>query len=252
MPSVSEYIDPTLPAPLRAALAQALSAPPQRVQRVEGGGEALWLKQKEDSLSLWWRLLKGNSRRAFEADRLALKDLAGQDLPVPAIRAEGRDFFATTEIGTPVAHFLRGSQSAAELAPALEAAGRALGAFHSAGVVHGRPKLRDICWDGHQARLIDFERYRRGESSRKLMAQDMLVLLHSLFSLRPDGAEAAGIVLKAWLAAAPEGLSGALLQRAKALAWLRPASRLALKRRAGSSEMIAMPITLDWILETLR
>jgi len=252
MQPLSEYFDPALPTALREALARALQAPPQRVQRVSGGGEALWLKRSEDSLSLWWRLLKGNSRRAFEADRLALKDLAKQRLPVPAIRAEGPDFFATTEIGTPVAHLLRGPQSAAELAPALDGAGRALGAFHAAGVVHGRPKLRDICWDGETARLIDFERYRRGNASPKLMAQDMLVLLHSLFALRLDGAEEAAIALAGWQAVAPDGLSEALVKRAKALAWLRPASRLALKRRAGSSEMIAMPITLDWILATLR
>ncbi|RRH78494.1 BUD32 family EKC/KEOPS complex subunit [Falsigemmobacter faecalis] len=252
MQPVSEYFDPALPAPLREALAQALKAPPQRVQRVSGGGEALWLKRTEDSLSLWWRILKGNSRRAFEADRLALKDLARQQLPVPAIRAEGPDFFATTEIGTPVAHLLRGAQNAEELAPALEAAGRALGAFHAAGVVHGRPKLRDICWDGDQARLIDFERYRRDNSSPKLMAQDMLVLLHSLFSLRLEGDAEARLALKGWLSVAPEGMAEALVKRAKALAWLRPASRLALMRRAGSSEMIAMPVTLDWILATLR
>lgn len=244
--------DPALPEDLRRALATALREKPARVRRVSGGGQVVWLKQVE-KLSLRWRLQKGDARRAFEADLMALRDLSALDLPVPQILAEGRDYFVTADAGPPIAHLLLDpAQSATALRPALLAAGAALGALHARGVVHGRPKLRDICWDGRHARLIDFELYRRGEARRSRMAQDMLVLLHSLFTLRPEGRAEAGAALEGWLSATGPEFGADLLERAQDLAWLRHLSKLVLRLRPASKETRAMVITLDWITKTLR
>lgn len=243
-------IDPALPQALKTALGQALSEAPERVRRVSAGGRAVWLKQVEQ-LSLRWRIQKGDTRRAFEADRNALHILHNMGLPVPAVVAEGPDFFATSEVGTPISALIQARPDRAELTAVLYAAGQSLGRLHSAGVVHGRPKVRDICWDGQAARLIDFERYRQDRRSKSLLAQDMMVLLHSVFTLRPGGQALAAAALEGWQSAAPPDLPQALLARARGLSWLQAPARLALKLRPGSKELGALPATLGWITKTL-
>lgn len=243
-------IDPDLPQPLQLALGQALSEAPERVRRVSAGGRAVWLKQAEQ-LSLRWRIQKGDTRRAFEADRMALHDLNQLGLPVPDVVAEGPDFFATSEAGTPISALIRTAPEGVDLEAVLFAAGQALGRLHSAGVVHGRPKVRDICWDGQAARLIDFERYRKDRSSKLLMAQDMMVLLHSVFTLRPAGGDLAGAALRGWQSVTGPELSQALLARARGLGWLQALAGLGLKLRPRSKELGALPLTLGWITKTL-
>lgn len=239
--------DPDLPAPLRAALEAALQGPPQRVQRVAAGGRAVWLKQVEQ-LSLRWRLQKGDTRRAFEADREGLHDLEALGLPVAHVVAEGPDFFATDEVGVQIAHLLRSPDLGGPgRIVACRAAGAALGALHRAGVAHGRPSIRDICWDGQAARFIDLERYRRGQGSQAAMALDVLILLHSMFAITRAPAPEIDAALDGWRAVAPTGLWPAVLRRAARTRWLGWIARLALRLRPRSRELGAIPLVLDWI-----
>lgn len=239
--------EPDLPAPLRRALEAALQAPPQRVQRVAAGGRALWLKRAE-RLSLRWRLQKGDTRRAFEADRAGLHDLAALGLPVARVVAEGPDFFATAEAGWQMADLLRDAQGAGPgRVAACRAAGAALAALHRAGVAHGRPSIRDICWDGQAARFIDLERYRKGPAGPGAMALDVLILLHSMFAITRGPAPEIAAALEGWREGAPEGAWPAVRARAARLGWLGALARLALRLRPRSKELAAVALVLDFV-----
>lgn len=241
------HADPGLPAPLRQALEAALQAPPQRVQRVAAGDRAVWLKRAE-RLSLRWRLQKGDTRRAFEADRAGLHDLAALGLPVAQVVAEGPDFFATEEAGQQIAHLLRLPDHAGPgRVAACRAAGAALAALHRAGVAHGRPSIRDICWDGQAARFIDFERYRKGRAGPGAMALDVLILLHSMFAITRGPAPEIAAALDGWREGAPVGLWSAVRARAARFGWLGRLARLALRLRPRSKELAAVALMLDFV-----
>lgn len=232
---------------LQGAVAAALAGPPERVRRVAAGAQAVWLKQAEQ-LSLRWRLQKGDSRRAFEADRAGLHDLSALGLPVAPIVAEGEDFFATAEVGVPLSVLLA---DPAEAGPGrvagFRAAGVALAALHRAGVAHGRPSARDICWDGATARLIDFERYRRGGDRPGRMVTDLLIHLHSVLAIcRVPGPEL-DAALAGWREGAPDGLWPLLLRRVRRLRWLARLARWVQRRRPNSRELAAVPAVLDWL-----
>lgn len=237
-----------LPAGLQDALADALDQPPARVRRVAAGTQAVWLKQAE-RLSLRWRMQKGDARRAFEADRAGLQDLAALGLPVAPILAEGQDFFVTAEVGRPLAGLLldpAGSR-AAERVAGYAAGGAALAALHRAGVAHGRPSARDICWDGRVARLIDFERYRRGGDRPGRMVTDLLILLHSILVLAPVPGPELQAALDGWRAGAPAGLWPRVQRRVRRLAWAGGLARLVLRWRPKSRDLVPVPVLLDWL-----
>lgn len=241
------HADPDLPAALQQALAAALQAPPQRVQRVAAGGRAVWLKQAEQ-LSLRWRLQKGDTRRAFEADRDGLHTLEALGLPVAPVVAEGPDFFATEEVGTQIAHLLRNAEFAGpDRIAAAGAAGAALAALHRAGVAHGRPSIRDICWDGQAARFIDLERFRKGRASQGAMAMDVLILLHSMFAITRAPTPEIEAAFAGWLGGAPAGVWPVVQARAARFGWLGTLVRQMLRLRPRSRELGAVPLTLDFV-----
>ena len=241
------HADPDLPAALQAALAVALQGPPQRVQRVAAGGRAVWLKQAEQ-LSLRWRLQKGDTRRAFEADREGLHVLEALGLPVAHVVAEGPDFFATEEVGVQIAHLLRNAEFAGpDRIAAARAAGAGLAALHRAGVAHGRPSIRDICWDGQAARFIDLERFRKGRAGQGAMALDLLILLHSMFAITRGPAPEIDAALAGWQDGAPGGIWPVVQARAARFAWLGGLARQVLRLRPRSRELGALPLTLDFV-----
>ncbi|MEZ5798606.1 MAG: hypothetical protein R3D63_14680 [Paracoccaceae bacterium] len=145
---------------LGPAVRKALAEPPQRVRRLHlPDGRQVWLKRVE-RLAGAMRLQKGDPVRAFEAERRGLHALADRGLPVAGLLAEGDDWFVMQDAG-PILPQVVADAPEDEALRAFAVAGRALGRLHWAGLVHGRPAVRDICWDGQEARFIDLERFRR-------------------------------------------------------------------------------------------
>jgi len=236
-----------LTAPLRQALDRALQSAPERVRRVSAGGQAVWLKQAE-RLSLRWRLQKGDPRCGLEAERAGLRVLGELGLPVARLVAEGPGYLATAEAGVALADILADpAQGGARRLAGFSAAGAALAALHRAGVAHGRPALRDICWDGAQARFIDLERYRSGPAKPRRMARDLLILLHSVLVIRPEPGPELASVLAGWQSGAPEGLWPEVVRQAARLARLRGVARLVRHWRPESRELAAGLALLDWL-----
>ncbi|SHI88759.1 hypothetical protein SAMN05444000_103293 [Shimia gijangensis] len=153
-----------------------------RIERVEIDGQAGWLKRPE-TLSRRMRLQKGDSTAAFQKEKEAYRRFSTLGLPVPSLLAEGEDFFVTAESGTILVSILRdfGAEST-QFQTAVGCAAEALAQFHVMGFSHGRPALKDICWDQTKITFIDLERVDPSRDNKKGYALDVLVFFFSLIA----------------------------------------------------------------------
>ena len=236
---------------LEASVKAALAEQPVRVRPLElADGQRFWLKRVE-RLSGRLRLQKGNPGRAFQAERDGLKALATRGLPVPGIALEGPDWVVMPDAG-PVLTALVADKtlSDTEKLTAFAQAGRALGLLHWAGLVHGRPAVRDICWDGREARFIDLERFRHGRRSGYWQAMDVVMFSQTCFTQWPGQARWLDAALTSYAVNAPDG---AMKRVARLAGWLAPlgwlASGLAYLRPT-SRELRAVGLTLTRLHNT--
>lgn len=214
----------------------ALAAPPVRVRRIDlPDGRRFWLKRVERLTGIL-RVQKGDPYRAFVSEREGLRALAEAGLPVARIASEGPDWMLMADAGPILPEVVDDPlRSETERRAAFAQAGRALGLLHLAGLTHGRPAMRDICWDGFEARFIDLERFRQGASSKWRQAVDVLIFAQTAFRQWPEDARWLDVALDAYAKSAPAGVMDRVRQLAfvlspigwltAGLARLRPQSR---------------------------
>lgn len=230
---------------LEARVKAALAEPPQRVRRLDlTDGRRFWLKRVE-RLSGRLRLQKGDPAQAFEAERAGLKAMAAEGLPVAAVALEGPDWVVMPDAGPVLPEVVanRNLTTAEKLVPFAQV-GRALGQLHWAGMVHGRPAVRDICWDGKQARFIDLERFRHGRRGGIRQAADVVILAQTAFTLWPDEPRWLDAALASYAVNAPER---AMAQVQRLAGWLTPLGWLAsglARAKPQSRELRAVGLTL--------
>lgn len=230
---------------LQQKLSAALDGPFRRVQRLDlADGRRFWLKRIE-RLSGRLRLQKGDPAKAFACEREGLRVLGAAGLPVAGILAEGPDWMLMPDAGPTLPEVVADPrQDEAAKRAAFAEAGRALGELHWAGMVHGRPAVRDICWDGRQARFIDLERFRRGRRGGLWQAADVLMFVQTAFTRWPDDPRWLEAALGAYASNAPPSA----MQRAARLAvWLAPLGWLAAglaRLKPESRELRAVGLTL--------
>lgn len=227
--------------------AQVEAAPPDRprIERIDLGGRSFWIKRVERP-SWRMRLQKGNPRKGFEAERLALHDLGAAGAPVPPIWLEGRDYLVVPDCGRAVAAVLRHDPDPAARAAALRAAGRALGRLHALGFSHGRPSPKDMCLTGGAVTLIDFERYRRRLNTPDGHARDLVVFaFNTLVNALDDGPEVHD-ALAGHAETAPPGIWPLAQTWCRRMAWAKWLSRAAeLRPEDRAREIRAIPRTLE-------
>lgn len=239
-------VERPLPDPdLDAALAEALAEPPRRVRRLDlPDGRRFWLKRVE-RLAGRLRLQKGDPGKAFAAEREGLRALAQAGLPVADVTAEGPGWVLMPDAGPVLPQVVRDkSLTEAEKLAAFARAGRALGLLHWAGMVHGRPAVRDICWDGQEARFIDLERFRAARRGGLWQAADVVMLTQTAFTAWPEDPRWVEAALSAYAVNAPEGAMDRVRRLAHALAplgWLAAG----LVRLKSGRELRAVGLTLD-------
>lgn len=238
--------DPDLDSALQRALTKALAEPPRRVRRVDlRDGRRFWLKRVE-RLAGRLRLKKGDPAKSFAAEREGLRALTAAGLPVAGLAAEGPDWVLMPDAG-PVLPEVVGDPGLgeAEKLRAFAEAGRALGRLHWAGMVHGRPAVRDVCWDGREARFIDLERFRRAGRAGFWQAADVVMFAQTAFTLWPEDTRWLDAALAAYAVSGPEG---AMLAVRRLVRWLAPLGWLAAGLsavRPGSRELRAVGLTLS-------
>ena len=230
---------------LEDQLKAALADPPRRVRRLDlPDGRRFWLKRVEHLTGVM-RVQKGNPARAFAAEREGLRALAEAGLPVAGVALEGPDWVLMPDAGPILPALVADTgRSEAEKLAAFAKAGRALGLLHWAGLVHGRPAVRDICWDGTEARFIDLERFRRGARGGFWQAADVVLFAQTAFTQWPQETRWLDATLDAYVVNAPEGA----IARVRRLAWwLMPLGWLAVglaRLKPESRELRAVGLTL--------
>jgi tRNA A-37 threonylcarbamoyl transferase component Bud32 len=210
---------------LQQKLSAALDGPFRRVQRLDlADGRRFWLKRVE-RLSGRLRLQKGDPARAFAAECEGLRTLEAAGLPVAGIVAEGPGWIVMPDVGLTLPEVVAqsGLTEAQKLA-AFARAGRALGDLHWAGMVHGRPAVRDICWDGTTARFIDLERFRPGRRGGLWQAADLVMFVQTCFTQWPEDPRWLDAALAAYATNAPPG---SMARAARLVWWLHPLGWLA-------------------------
>lgn len=233
---------------LEDILALALREPVVRIKPFLGpNGERLWLKRIEE-LSLRLRLQKGGRHRAFANELNALHVLGKAGLPVPEILAEGPDHFVMADVGPTLAHLLRSSAMPfAKRSAAFRAAGAAIGRLHSAGFAHGRPAIRDICWDGDEARFIDLEQFSDHRHSARNRAMDIVIFTQTYMSEMGASGPCLDAAMNAYSKTAPAGA----VQNVRRLAlWLSPLAHLTAPVRwllPSGKGFKAVPLTLAYL-----
>ena len=205
-----------------------------------------WLKQVE-VLSLRLRLQKGDPARALDAECSALLMLARIGMPVADVVVSGAGYLVLRDHGRTLHHLLQNRAGPPDLIAAFSAAGRSLSRLHRAGYAHGRPALRDICWDGHQARLIDLENFdpRKRRSWRR--ALDMVMLAQSYFTLRPGDEHLLDVAMQSYRDQAKVADWTALQRLVSHLGWFAGPSRLLAQLRPKAREAQAVGLTLDYL-----
>lgn len=230
------------PSDLTAAVRAALAEPAVRVRAVDlPDGRRFWLKRVE-RLSVRLRLQKGDPRKSFAAEREGLRALADRGLPVAPVVLEGPDYLVMPDVGLPLPRVAHADRAGG--LRAFAAAGRALGRLHRAGLVHGRPAPRDICWDGAEARFIDLERFSPARRGGFWQAMDIVIFTQGCFSRFPDDPRWLDAALDAYRHDAPDGAMervARLARRLRPLGWLASAARLL---RPASKELRAVGLTL--------
>lgn len=244
MPLPENETQTEMPAEVRMAIDQALAEPPLRIRGIRTSQGAYWLKRAE-MLSFYWRLRKGNSLAAFEADLRAMHLLGQAGIPVPPVLTEGPDYFVTPDRGQSLAYLLRdGVFPEPDRSTALVRAGEALAALHLAGFCHGRPSVRDLLWDGTKITLIDFERFRMGRNRPVHMAMDLLITTQSAFAYSKTAGPEAEALVAAYGRAAPE-LMAKTRARVATIRWpVRLVAALPFRRGLGR-DLRALAAALD-------
>lgn len=238
--------EPRLPDPdLEDSLQRALAEPPARVRRLDlPDGRRFWLKRVE-RLQGRLRLQKGDPGKAFAAEREGLRQMSAAGLPVTGVAAEGPDWVLMPDAGPILPEVVADpGRSEAEKLRAFAEAGLALGRLHWAGMAHGRPAVRDVCWDGREARFIDLERFRRARRAGFWQAADVVMFAQTAFTRWPDEPRWLDAALGAYAGNAPDGAMVAVRRLAL---WLTPLGWLAAgvsRVRPGSRELRAVGLTL--------
>ena len=233
---------------LDTLVARAARPGAPRIEPVELGGRRYWIKRPE-VLSLRWRLQKGNPLRAFARERRIHRDLLARGAPVPPILAEDDSYIVLPDSG-PSLEALLADAPPDERLRAFRAAGVALAGLHAAGLAHGRPLPRDLCWDGTQITFLDFEGASRTHSaSERRQILDLVLALHGVYALSPGPTPEADALCEGYRAADRRGLWEAARKYIRRWRWIntltRPLQRYEARYKPHRryKELLAIPLT---------
>ncbi|MBE8167650.1 MAG: serine/threonine protein phosphatase [Shewanella sp.] len=166
----------------------------KRIFSFEYQGQKYWLKQAE-KLKGFMRVLKGDAQKALVREICTLQRLSSKQAAVPKIVCHDVDFFVLEDSGKTVKDWLSSHITPINMQHIINDSSKALATLHSKDLSHGRPALRDICWDNGQVTFIDFESKFGKSSVEQKKIRDLILYIHSLYgTLGPQSdVAAAGI-----------------------------------------------------------
>ena len=165
-------------------LLQAVQNTPveKRVSSQVLNGKKIWIKRPEQVIS-WKDRYKKWVNPSFQHEVSSLRFLNQANAPAPKVLLFGDDFVVTEDSGKTVQDVLKDQPQTtpeSEKKDILFKTGAALATLHSLDLAHGRPALRDICWNGYSVQFIDFERSSTKQATLWQKKQDIMIFVHDL------------------------------------------------------------------------
>ena len=162
-----------------AAEAYMRERPAERVFSLEVDGEKYWVKRKLGNGRK--QLVKYSVEKEFFYE-IARMTIAARNCPelVPDMVVLTPDYMVTRDGGLTVKAWLDADISEEEKEILLEKAGASLACLHEKDIVHGRPALRDITWDGERMAFLDWENRMYAKSREEQKAIDFILMLQGI------------------------------------------------------------------------
>lgn len=237
--------DPTVEAAITPIVRAHLAQSNARISKITVAGTDIWIKRNLPE-RLRRRLTKGDTAKAFEAERAALHLLGAAGAPVPPILCEGADYFAVPDCGPTLHSMLRHATTEDPQRVAIfEKAAIALAELHQAGFSHGRPAIRDISYKDGQICFLDLERFAAKRNTAKGHRNDLITFVHSIFACRGIDTPEARAAIQAYQNADQIGLWPMAQAYCNRLGFLVPLSKpFQAKSGKKSFEFKAIELTL--------
>lgn len=216
----------------------------RRISSFVHDGRRYWAKRLE-TLKPRMRLQKGSPKAAFERERAALRALNALDGPVPRLVIDDPALLVIPHSGTNLLS-LRNHVSLEETMTALHAAGETMARLHQLGFAHGRPALRDLCWDGRKITVIDFERAKATLHSPRGRARDMVLLGFNTLAVNRGGRKAIDAILAGYRAAASDAQWHGVTRWSRHLEWMAVATAPLRLLPLPLKEVRTMPTARDY------
>ncbi|MGY6695360.1 MAG: lipopolysaccharide kinase InaA family protein [Roseinatronobacter sp.] len=233
-----------------ALLAVARTLPNRRLSRVTVGDRVYYVKMAEAHRGMRWRLQKGNPQASFERETALLQAFAARGASVPFILAQDAQRIVLGDHGAPVHQILANTMDCHTV---LQATGKALANLHALGLAHGRPSLRDLCWDGTKITFLDLEAGASLSATPKQKARDLFLLLHSAMTWCPTSSEPASKIVQAYHEHGETAVRHHLSRLARRFYWLdilaSPVIWRDVRRGKKRSEFLAFRRTRQLILK---
>ncbi|WP_071798620.1 lipopolysaccharide kinase InaA family protein [Natronohydrobacter thiooxidans] len=195
----------------------ARALPPRRLTPITHEGKSYFVKMPEQHASLRWRLQKGDPKAAFAREVELLRGFAAKGAAVARIVAAESDRIVLADHGTPLQSLVYRGQADASL---MQRTGAALAELHARGLAHGRPSLRDICWNDKDLTFLDLEAGARLHARTRDKARDLSLLLHSVYATLGTETELAELALQGYRAAGSETVWRKTQSLSRNLWWL--------------------------------
>ncbi len=228
---------------------QAIESIPdkQRLTMLEIDGQKIWVKRPEQ-IQGWRGLYKKLVTPAFRNEIEILRFLNRKNAPVTKILASNDDYLVLEDAGITVQVWLSDpKQTTTEKQAMMYQVGFALADLHQQNLAHGRPALRDICWDGKQLRFIDFEQCRSTEATLWQKKRDLLIFIHGLFLYVSSIDGAIDQAIRGYAEGSGSEILQSTAKTAYRLRWLLPILKL-LQPIGGRDLRTAIPL-LEFLIQ---
>lgn len=225
-------------------LRHAADLPPGRVARLEIADQSYFVKSVEVRTKLRQRITKGDPAKAFAREVALLRAFAARGAPVPRIIAANATHLVLADHGTPVEKAIRKGHVSDAL---LRQIGTSLAALHKLGLAHGRPLLRDICYDGTTVTFLDLEAGAKLDARPYDQARDLIALIYSMVLATNSDMRMTQVLIDGYRSEGDPAVWDAVRKRSRNLWWLEllalPGVWLHRFRRKKRSEMAAVSAT---------
>ena len=217
----------------------------QRISSFEHKGQIIWVK-KQERHTLRMRLQKGDAHSAFQAELDAYQQLKTADVPVPKVLAYGDSFIATADSGLSLHNMLLGEMEPQPIRiVAFRMAGEQLALMHKQQLSHGRPSIKDICWQDGHITFLDFERFSEKRHTAKGHMQDLVMMVFSAYSVSGRDCPEIDAMIKAYRENDPAGIWEMAAKWCAKKGWVDLVTKPIQWRGAGKArEFKAIPVTL--------